>query len=333
MKATALALRRPTQVRHLASFLLMAGTGVMFSWLTGCATVEPSSASRYSSRDRTVQMQIFLDSKKFGPGVVDGHPGEFTSKALALYQEARGLPPHMEPDLSGVQPYTSYIVTPEDLSVLGTMAAEPVDLAKQKRLPYVSLGELLSERFHTTQGFLAELNPGKNVNTLSAGAVVKVPNIQKPFRADAFPSSYPPPPASVATTRHVLVDTRVRMLEVREGTHLIAAFPITPGSTEHPAPVGEWKVVRAVPWPWYRYDEGVLKRGERTDTFYMLPPGTNSPVGILWAGLNRPGVGIHGTAFPETIGRSGSHGCIRLANWDAATFYTLVQKGMPVTIR
>lgn len=280
-----------------------------------------------------MQMQIFLDSQKFGPGVVDGHPGEFTSKALALYQKSRGLSPQSEPDVSAIQPYTYYTVVPEDLSVLGTMGATPADLAKQKRLPYVSLGELLSERFHTTQGFLAELNPGKNISALTAGSVLKVPNIQRPFRADAFPSSYPAPPASVATTRHVLVDTKVRMLEVREGGRLIAAFPITPGSAEHPAPEGEWKVVRAVPWPWYRYDEGVLKRGERTDAFFMLPPGPNSPVGILWAGLNRPGVGIHGTAFPETIGRSGSHGCIRLANWDAATFYTLVQKGMPVTIR
>ncbi|MDP4625558.1 MAG: L,D-transpeptidase [Akkermansiaceae bacterium] len=74
-------------------------------------------------------------------------------------------------------------------------------------------------------------------------------------------------------------------------------------------------------------------RGERTDDFHNLPPGPNNPVGILWAGLNRPGIGIHGSPAPDTIGRAGSHGCIRLSNWDAATFYTLVGKGSAVTIR
>src|SRR5690606_24887471 len=118
-----------------------------------------------------------------------------------------------------------------------------------------------------------------------------------------------------------------RMLHVYEGDRLIAAFPITPGSTTNPAPPGNWKVVRAVPWPWYRYDKGVLERGERTDEFFNLPPGPNSPVGILWAGLNRQSIGIHGTSSPETIGRAGSAGCIRLANWDAATFYTLAGNG------
>jgi lipoprotein-anchoring transpeptidase ErfK/SrfK len=51
------------------------------------------------------------------------------------------------------------------------------------------------------------------------------------------------------------------------------------------------------------------------------------------AGLNRPGIGIHGSPVPDTIARAGSHGCIRLSNWDAATFYTLVGKGTAVTIR
>ena len=40
-------------------------------------------------------------------------------------------------------------------------------------------------------------------------------------------------------------------------------------------------------------------------------------MGIVWMALNRDGIGIHGTAEPDAIGRSASHGCIRLANWDA----------------
>ncbi len=293
----------------------------------------PRAEAVTGPQDDEVQLQILLDAQHFGPGVVDGHAGEFTKKALAFYRQAKGLAPDAQPDASGIQPYTTYAITADDLKVIGTMATEPADLAKQERLPYSSLVELLGERFHTTQAFIKHLNPSQNIDTLPAGSVVTVPNINKPFRADKFTSNYPAPPASVAAVRRVIVDTHERMLQVREGDRLIAAFPITPGSSDHPAPLGEWKVVGAVPWPWYRYDEGVLDRGERTATFFQFPPGPNSPVGILWTGLNRPGVGIHGTTNPETIGRAGSHGCIRLANWDAAAFYTLVQKNMPVTIQ
>lgn len=300
--------------------------------LSGCSMIGPSSEPKRPSpsRERVLQTQIFLDSQKFGPGVVDGRSGEFTAKALARYNQSKGLSPDQRPDVSGIEPYTSYTVTSKDLGVFGTMASDPADQAKQEKLPYTGLKELLSERFHTTQNFLTSLNPGRNLDSLTAGEVVTVPNIRRPFRFDAFPSAYPPGPGA---SRRVIVDIRQRMLEVWERDQLIAAFPITPGSSEHPAPVGEWRIVGAVPWPWYRYDEGVLKRGERTEQFHNLPPGPNSPVGIVWAGLNRPGIGIHGTPSPDTIGRAGSHGCIRLSNWDAATFYTLIGKGTPVTIR
>lgn len=303
--------------------------------LTGCATKAPLDdlGMQMAERDRGVRLQLFLDGQNFGPGVVDGRSGEFTGKALAFYREAHGLPLNVTPDVSHIRPYVRYTVTQEDVAAPGVMASEPADQAAQKRLPYTSLNELLAERFHTTQAFIRELNPGLDINTLQTGVELRVPNVTRALHTENFPSGYAKPSPSVAATRQVIVDTRQRMLQVREGDRLLAAFPITPGSSEHPAPLGEWKVARAVPWPWYRYDEGVLKRGERTETFFNLPPGPNSPVGLLWAGLNRPGVGIHGTSSPETIGRSGSHGCIRLANWDAATFYTLVTAGVPVSIR
>lgn len=324
----------PASLKVAARKLTPLALGIAsLAFLGGCATTKPTVVKREKSRDEAIQLQIFLDARHFGPGVVDGSAGEFTTKALEFYNKAHGLPAGARPDVSAIQAYTVYTIAPEDLAVLGTMAVEPADIAKQKRLPYTTLGELIAERFHTTKGFLAEINRGKDIDALAAGDSVTVPNVARPFRADKFPSTYPAPVASVAKSRRVLVDVSTRMLEVREGGRLLAAFPITPGSSEHPAPAGEWKIVGAVPWPWYRYDEGVLKRGERTEEFFLFPPGVNSPVGILWAGTNRPGVGIHGTPNPDTIGRAGSHGCIRLANWDAAAFYTLVAKGVPVTIR
>ncbi|PTX97528.1 murein L,D-transpeptidase [Verrucomicrobia bacterium LW23] len=308
-------------------------TGVAFAvcvsmWLTGCATMD--SVSNAFSASYALQLQIFLDSQNFGPGVVDGKSGEFTEKALAFYKQSRGLAPNAQIDIGSVQAFARYTITESDLGQVGAMASKPVDLAKLKRLPYATLSELLGERFHTTQAFIAQLNPGRKIDTLSAGDSVKVPNVSRPFDGAHFPAAYP---KASAGGRRVLVDTKIRMLQVLEGEHIVAAFPITPGSAEHPAPAGNWTIVGIQPWPWYRYDEGVLKRGERSATFFNFAPGPNSPVGIMWAGLSHAGVGIHGTGYPETIGRSGSHGCIRLSNWDAATFYTLVKSGSPVTIR
>ena len=122
------------------------------------------------------------------------------------------------------------------------------------------------------------------------------------------------------------------MLEVFDHDQLVCVFPITPGSKALPAPVGTWKILGATVWPWFRYDEGMLNYGVRTENYYNLPPGPNNLVGILWMGLNKPGIGIHGTNNPETIGRAASHGCIRLANWDAARVKDVVSVGNTVLI-
>jgi hypothetical protein len=84
--------------------------------------------------------------------------------------------------------------------------------------------------------------------------------------------------------------------------------------------------------PTFRWDKSVLNYGVRSDNFYELPIGPNNPVGVMWIGLNRPGIGIHGTNSPQTIGRSASHGCMRTANWDVVRLTKLITKGMTVII-
>ena len=310
-------------------FLLAAASSAI---LTSCAGLRaPSGMS--SKHPDILRQQIFLDSENFGPGVVDGHLGEFTRKAMVNYRQANSLPADWMPDTSRIAGHTTYRITSQDLSLIGQNASEPEDQAKQSKMPYTSLIEVLSERFHTTQKYLRKLNPGLDINTAPPGTTITAPNISRPFDYHAYPSSYPAPSSAKAKARHVSVGLSEKILSIHENGRLIATFPITPGSAEHPAPAGEWRITGAVPFPWFRYDLGVLKRGERTENFHNLPPGPNNPVGILWAGLNRPGIGIHGSPVPDTIGRAGSHGCIRLSNWDAATFYTLVGKGTKVTIR
>lgn len=121
-------------------------------------------------------------------------------------------------------------------------------------------------------------------------------------------------------------------LELRDGDRIVAAFPVTPGSKTIPTPVGEWKIVGKALFPEFRWDKEMLEHGRRSKDAYELPPGPNSPVGIAWMQLSKPGIGLHGTGEPDTIGRSASHGCVRLANWDAFKLYNMVQKGMKVVI-
>ncbi|MCX6847494.1 MAG: L,D-transpeptidase [Verrucomicrobia bacterium] len=130
----------------------------------------------------------------------------------------------------------------------------------------------------------------------------------------------------------IKVDTKDNMLRVFENEKLVAAYPVTIGSAQTVSPLGEWKVKGIARLPDFRYDLSFLKTGERSDETYLLSPGPNNPVGVIWVALNKPGIGLHGTSEPDAIGRSASHGCVRLANWDIARLATRVRAGVVVSI-
>ncbi|HEV7401332.1 MAG TPA: L,D-transpeptidase [Chthoniobacteraceae bacterium] len=130
----------------------------------------------------------------------------------------------------------------------------------------------------------------------------------------------------------VHVSVAQSMLEVRDGDKVVAAFPVTVGSSETASPIGQWKVRAVAKFPNFRYDKKMLMKGERSSDFKMLPAGPNNPVGVMWIALNKKGIGLHGTNDPDSIGRSASHGCIRLANWDVVKLAGMVKPGVAVTI-
>ncbi len=66
------------------------------------------------------------------------------------------------------------------------------------------------------------------------------------------------------------------------------------------------------------------------DRCLTIPPGPRNPVGVCWIGLSKRGYGIHGTPQPELIGKTGSHGCFRLTNWDILRLADLVRVGTEV---
>ena len=299
----------------------------------------PNAAKAKPVREREVvtQLQIFLDQQNFGPGIIDGRWGEFTGKALVHYCRAHNLQitPNIynELPLDSVYPiYTEYTITEQDAKTIGPVPTQPSEQAKMKRMPYVSLLEFLEERYHASPDFLKKINYGKNLDALKPGDIVRVPNVQ-PFKIEDVKEVAQIPEKPEFAGRTIYISTKDKMLDLYdENKALIAAFPITPGSKSLPAPQGVWQIVGIATMPWFRWDEAMLMHGERSSNFFNIPSGPNNPVGVLWAGLNKRGIGIHGTNTPETIGRAASHGCIRLANWDAIRFSEMITKGMTVTI-
>ena len=88
---------------------------------------------------------------------------------------------------------------------------------------------------------------------------------------------------------------------------------------------------QAVPLnPDYTFDPRMWPEVKNVDRKLTIPPGPRNPVGLCWIGLAVPGVGIHGSPAPEMIGKTGSHGCFRLTNWDALRLSTMVRIGTPV---
>ena len=90
--------------------------------------------------------------------------------------------------------------------------------------------------------------------------------------------------------------------------------------------------VIAAPLPDYTFRPEMWPDVKDVTQVLKIPPGPRNPVGLAWTGLDLPGYGIHGTPKPELIGKTGSHGCFRLTNWDALKFAGMVQIGTPVKI-
>jgi len=286
--------------------------------------------------DDILRLQIFLDTQLFGPGKLDGRPGEFTTKALKRYQHAHGLPEtevaDCALDLSSVgEIYTTYTIREEDLKFVGDLPSQPSAQSKKKYLPYDSLLEFLTERFHSAPDMLEYINRPLKMGALKPGDVVKVPTVQ-PFLIEELTEVPKLPEVPEFLTRVIKIDTREKVLGLWDGDKLLASLPITPGSGHLATPPGTWRILGITQLPTFRWDKSVLEYGVRSSNYYELPIGPNNPVGVMWIGLNRPGIGIHGTNSPQSIGRSSSHGCMRTANWDVVRLVKQITQGMTVII-
>jgi lipoprotein-anchoring transpeptidase ErfK/SrfK len=219
-----------------------------------------------------------------------------------------------------------YTLTRED--VRGPYFWIPASVYAQADLPcecYASALEMLDERFHTITDILRKLNPTVNFGALTAGTTLWVPNVE-PFDASRLGKATNDKP--IAKIR-VAKDGRYLHALAADGS-IVFHFPTTVGSEYDPSPSGTYRV-SGVQWrPVFHYDPTLYSDVPNSRPRATLPPGPNSPVGIVWIATTKEHVGIHGTPLPHTIGLASSHGCVRLANWDAARLAAAVRPGVTI---
>jgi len=278
--------------------------------------------------ERIAAYQVVLERIHFSCGFIDGDQGMRTQRMLRAYQTSRGLPvtgvlDQATRDAIGEpgEPFLNYTVTQDDIDSI--MPKPPTWKAKAaaKRLGYNDIWEMLAEKFHCARIYLKRLNP--TVTTPVAGTEIIGPKV--------YPAA---PIPHAASLRIYLSETEIEGLDANG--KIIAFFPCSIAKDKDKRPSGILTVKVVDPHPDYTFDPALFAEDAKAEGIthkMMIPPGPRNPVGTAWVGLSLPGYGIHGTPAPEKISATQSHGCFRLANWNADKVLKMVKVGTPVDVQ
>ncbi len=305
-------------MRHVRFFL--ASFSICF-WLAISvhgASDTPVSSKTTSSKNLQDYgaLQLALDNEGFSSGLIDGKGGNKSATAMRLMREAgRILTKPKDPWIMWKVPQDF----PKDLSEIPESWTAR---SKMRSLCFTTPLEKLAERFHTSQAFIRFLNPEiKDWSKLSGDSILKVPALA---------------PIRLPMADHLRISLSSKVIMVCDSTDkVLASFPCSIAAKKEKRPIGALQVKVLVPNPDYLFDPANFPENPESATItskLIIPPGPNNPVGEMWIGLSLKGYGIHGTPLPEDIGKTESHGCFRMTNWDAKRLGAILKIGTPVNV-
>jgi lipoprotein-anchoring transpeptidase ErfK/SrfK len=276
-----------------------------------------------------LEAQVELHRRGFSCGSIDGVMGLQTAAALRAWQRANALGETGALDratkaqlLLTAPALAPHVFSAEELAGLLPLPATWLEKSEQPALAYATPLELAAELHHASPRLLQRLNPEIDWSAIEAGTAIQVPGVARVSLGK--------------TAAQIVIRLEARELEVSDADGaLIAHFPVSIARSVEKRPLGELRVKVVIADPDYTFDPAVFPESAEAQQLgrkLVLSPGPNNPVGRAWIGLDRPGYGIHGTPDPEKVGRTESHGCFRLANWDALTLLPLVRVGLPVLV-
>ncbi|MBI5693898.1 MAG: murein L,D-transpeptidase [Verrucomicrobia bacterium] len=276
-----------------------------------------------------LEVQVELSRRGFSGGSIDGIRGPQSEAALKAFQRREGLAETGELDAATREvlqleaPALVWASLAEaDLAGLQPLEKTWVGKSQQTQLAHETALELAAERFRAGAAFLRRINPDLDWDALTPDTLFVAPAAEFVGR--------------LGRAARLEIRLGARTLEAFDaGDRLIAHFPVSIAKKAEKRPVGELRIKVAIANPDYTFDPAVFPESAEARSLgrkLILPPGPNNPVGVAWIGLDRPGYGIHGTPDPAKIGYTESHGCFRLANWDAQTLLSLVSIGLPVIV-
>lgn len=160
-----------------------------------------------------------------------------------------------------------------------------------------TLGKL-AQRYSTTTDLIAEANGIRN-NLIRVGAALKI--LEGEFSA--------------------IVRKSRNDLELRLNDRFFKRYRVGTG-TDSSTPTGDYVITLRMRHPvWYRPDGRSFAYGHPENL-----------LGTHYLKLNTPGIGLHGTWEPESVGSQSSAGCVRLENEMIEELYKLLPEGTSVRI-
>ena len=295
--------------------------------------------------------QVLLSSAAFSPGVIDGRGGSSFKEAIRGFQQSRGLQPTGKLDaptrgalLAQNRPSTINVkLSRADISgdYVYPFPTKPEGQAKLERASYRNMLEEVAERYHTTPQAIIALNGPTAL--IGIDHTLRLPNVL-PASTDYGGSPLKDDQralfvklnveANAPQGSYVIVDKSEGQLKVMDDAdRLVAQFPVTTGSQHDPLPLGTWKVPTYSFLPPFHYQPDLFWDVDDSKDEKMLPPGPNGLVGVAWLDLTKEHYGIHGTNEPQNIGKTESHGCLRMTNWDVLRLSRMLKPGFRAVFR